>query len=653
MGGNILLVDDDLLIHQIVEAKLRHAGYGTLLHAYNGQEAIKLLEQNPALDLILTDLRMPQMGGLEVIEQAKALAPDVPVVVISAFADQANLRAAMKAGAFDFTPKPLDLEDLSNSIKRALEQRRRELAARTEKDRFLATLNLTEEGLMLFDSETRRLIYANQGALQLTGLSAREQESFRLDNLLEMDQQAKGVELTQLRGHLSRVSFKFRPRDKNLLLEAHLQLVELIDGERRLVLNLRDVSAEEQLKRHSQMLATAVEQARDMIVLTDPTGKILYVNPAFETKTGFTAKEAIGENPRILKSGRHSDSFYRQMWQRLAAGEGWQGDFVNRRKDGQLFYAEATISPMLNDSGQITQYVGVSRDRTRERRLQAQLLQSQKMESIGTLAGGIAHEINNPVSFIHSNLATLQGYLEDFGELLQLYGTLEESAEVTTETLAKLVQNIRDYKEKIDLSFLLSDLPKLMGDTLDGANRVKKIIQNLREFSHTSSGEMERTDLIDTLEKTLKLLHNEIKYRITINKEFGELPPVRCQAQEISQVFLNLLLNAAQAIEGEGSITLKTWAEKEQVVVQISDTGSGIAPENLPRLFEPFFTTKEVGRGTGLGLSVSYNIIKQHNGRLEAESTLGEGATFRVILPLEPEKAEPDLLVFERRSSWS
>jgi two-component system NtrC family sensor kinase len=276
-------------------------------------------------------------------------------------------------------------------------------------------------------------------------------------------------------------------------------------------------------------------------------------------------------------------------------------------------------------------------ERTRElKETKAQLIQSEKLSSIGQLAAGVAHEINNPMGFINSNLLTLNGYVRDLREILNEYEQLERGCQETTdEKLQFRCAQLKKVKERIDLGYIMNDLEKVIEESSQGALRVIKIVKALKNFSHIDEGKVEYADLNESLEETLNIIWNELKYKAKVIKEYGDLPRIKCYPMLLNQVFMNLLLNAAQAIEGEGRIGIKTYTNNSNIYVCVSDNGCGIPPENLPRLFDPFFTTKEVGKGTGLGLSTAYGIIEKHKGRLMVESELGKGSTFTIELPLE------------------
>ncbi len=257
----------------------------------------------------------------------------------------------------------------------------------------------------------------------------------------------------------------------------------------------------------------------------------------------------------------------------------------------------------------------------------SQLLQSEKMASIGQLAAGVAHEINNPVGFVNSNLTTLKGYVEGMLALIAAYE--ERDGTIAPETLEKL----QALRERLDIDYLKEDVGPLLEESMDGLGRVRRIVQDLKDFSHADQGDTQWTNLEQGLDSTLNVVWNEIKYKAEVDKHYAGVPNVECIPSQINQVFMNLLVNAAQAIDARGRIAIRTGYDDETVWVEVQDTGKGISPDHLDRVFEPFFTTKPVGKGTGLGLSISYGIVQKHKGNLTVSSEVGVGTTFRITLP--------------------
>ncbi|MBU0752678.1 MAG: PAS domain-containing protein [Gammaproteobacteria bacterium] len=267
-----------------------------------------------------------------------------------------------------------------------------------------------------------------------------------------------------------------------------------------------------------------------------------------------------------------------------------------------------------------------------------QLLQSEKMASIGQLAAGVAHEINNPIGFVSANLGSLGKYVEQLFAVLAAY----EAVRVQLPADSQAVADVAAAEKEADLAYLKEDIPALLKESLDGITRVRRIVQDLKDFSHVDSGEWQWADLHQGLDSTLNVVNNEIKYKAEVVKEYGDLPRVECLGSQINQVFMNLLVNAAHAIQERGVITVRTGSAGEEVWVEVADTGSGIPPDNLKRIFDPFFTTKPIGKGTGLGLSLSYGIVQKHHGRIEVSSELGKGTTFRVTLPVHCQEPKAD-----------
>jgi len=263
-------------------------------------------------------------------------------------------------------------------------------------------------------------------------------------------------------------------------------------------------------------------------------------------------------------------------------------------------------------------------------------VQSEKMASVGQLAAGVAHEINNPIGYITSNLGTLQSYTGVMKELITGYQAYSDGV-VAGQVDNALYQKLQELQEKEDIGFLLDDVVELVAESLSGTLRVKEIVQGLKSFSRVDSAEYIESDLHAGLESTLKVLCSELKYSCEVQKQFGDIPLVTCNLARINQVFLNLLVNASQSIEGQGTITIATHSDESWVYLVISDTGCGIPEDKIGSIFDPFFTTKPVGSGTGLGLSISFGIVEEHGGELSVWSEVGTGSRFTIKLPIQRE----------------
>jgi len=277
--------------------------------------------------------------------------------------------------------------------------------------------------------------------------------------------------------------------------------------------------------------------------------------------------------------------------------------------------------------------------------MQSQMVQSEKLASIGVLAAGVAHEMNTPVGFVASNFETLKNYVKKIEDLIATYeGFVGQIEAAGNAELIAGVESIKEIRKDLKIDFVLEDIQGLFDESKEGLERVTNIVQNLRDFSRIDQAEdFAEHDLNNSIESTLVVARNEIKYDCNIKTDFSEVPAILCNSGQINQVLLNILVNAAQAIkmaekDDMGNITIKTYANEEEVVCEITDDGPGISSDKLPKIFDPFFTTKPVGKGTGLGLSVSYNIIvNKHKGKLLVDSTVGKGTTFAIKLPIQLE----------------
>jgi signal transduction histidine kinase len=276
----------------------------------------------------------------------------------------------------------------------------------------------------------------------------------------------------------------------------------------------------------------------------------------------------------------------------------------------------------------------LARSEARFEETRNQLLQSEKMASIGQLAAGVAHEINNPIGYVSSNLGSLETYLKQVFQVIDAY-KLAECAIGDAAALAL----INEAKHRADLDFLTEDVFALLSESREGVLRVSKIVQDLKDFSRVGSeDEWSWANLHEGLDSTINIVNNEIKYKAQLVKHYGVLPEVECLPSQLNQVFMNMLVNAAQSIEEQGTITIRSGTGEDEAWLEFSDTGKGISPEHMNRIFDPFFTTKPIGKGTGLGLSLSYGIVQKHHGRIDVESEVGRGTTFRITLPVRQTK---------------
>jgi two-component system NtrC family sensor kinase len=385
-----------------------------------------------------------------------------------------------------------------------------------------------------------------------------------------------------------------------------------------------------------------------LVLLIDESGTIKRCNAFFKEFTGLTYQEILGRDWRIAlqETGLatpvdlHSNDM--EIFHKASAKWFVFRSFPLLDREGKkipgtvLTLHDTTVLKLISEELS-KKNIEVERGREELQKAfeqlkdsQAQLLQQEKMASIGQLAAGIAHEINNPMGFIGSNLNTMGKYLTKFVEFLNGF---EKELESMKEDTA--LERLRNIRKKLKIDYILKDADDLINESIDGAKRVKDIVLNLKSFSRVDQAEHKLVNINECIDSTINIVWNELKYKATLTKDYGDLPLTKCYPQQLNQVFMNLLVNAAQAIAGQGAIAVRSWYEDGFVLISISDSGSGIPEENLQRIFEPFFTTKPVGKGTGLGLSIAYDIItKKHNGNLAARSELGKGTTFTVKIPV-------------------
>ncbi len=422
---------------------------------------------------------------------------------------------------------------------------------------------------------------------------------------------------------------------------------EVMERTRQLQIMLDDLhsknaeleEAQADLKDTEEKFNVLTKSSNDAIVLMDNSGEVSFWNPAAESMFGYSTAEAHGRALHSLVVPEAYQEKFREGLQDFQMSG--QGNIIGKtlelyacKKDGSEIPVEISVSSLQVREDWYA--AGIIRDITDRKKAEEELkrsqetiLQQEKMASIGQLAAGVAHEINNPTGFVSSNLNTLNKYVARISEFLELQSKAVEALEDR-----ELAEEVSLQRKKLKIDYINDDMKELIKESLDGADRIKNIVGNLKGFARVEDAETKSININECLDATLNIVWNELKYKCTLHKEYGDLPPTLCYPQQVSQVFVNLLVNAAQAIEKQGEITISTRNNNGTNFITISDTGSGIPEEKLKRIFEPFFTTKEVGKGTGLGLSIAYDIIKKHSGSISVESEPGKGTTFNIELPV-------------------
>lgn len=420
----------------------------------------------------------------------------------------------------------------------------------------------------------------------------------------------------------------------------------ILDVTDRKRLKLEVEETQQSLTDSENFFRALMQSAADPIIVISKTGIIEEFNLAAETVFGFNADEVLGRNVSLLTPVEHSDKhdsyLQRYLETREAKVIGIGREVQGRRKDGSLFPMHLSVSEIETIGGDC-RFAGIVRDLTEQKRLEVELSKAHKMEAVGQLAAGIAHEINTPTQFIGDNLHFLTDAFNDLKEVAELSCKLADSEE-TEEKTSLLKQQLKDAVDRTDLQYLLEDIPASLSESSDGVSRIAEIVKAMKEFSHPGSKNKESIDLNKIIESTVIVARNEWKYVAEVKMDLAEgLPMLECFPGEVSQAILNMVVNAAHAIESrqavedskeKGVIGIKTSRENDFFHITISDTGCGISQENLAKVFEPFFTTKEVGKGTGQGLSMVYATIKdKHQGDIKVNSVVGEGTSMTILLP--------------------
>jgi len=636
MMTKVLVVDDEKSIRVTLREFLSKEGYDVET-AEDAQVAKEALAKG-GFDVVVTDIILPRVTGVELLQTIRAAAPHVQVIMMTGEPTVDTATESLRAGAFDYLFKPFTkeaiLRTVANAAKvKALDDERRRLEEenrryqehleqlveeqtadlRASEGKLNAMLASIGDHMSMMDRDLN-VLWANETAKRIFGSNiigkkcytvyhGRKEpcephpcltlQAFEDGKVHEHDTEVMNQEGEVLSFHCTaNVALRDKAGDP-------LGVIEIS----------RDITEQKRAEAERARLATAIEQAAEAIMVTDPEGSIQYVNPAFERITGYPREEVLGKNPRMLKSGKHGEAFYRNMWITIKGGEVWSGRVTNQKKDGSLYEQEGSIAPVRDSSGAIVNFVAVKRDVTEQTALERRLRQAQKMEAIGALAGGITHDFNNV-------LAAIIGY----GQIA--------AAELPAD------------------SAIREDLARI----LSAADRAKELVRQILTFSRQGEEERQPVRLHLIVKEALKLLRPSLPSTIEIHEDVDtDCPPVLADPTQMHQVFMNLCTNAYHAMREHGGVletSLKPFGvdadfararpeiqEGAYVRLTVSDTGHGMDKVTLERLFEPFFTTKEKGEGTGLGLATAHGIVKAHGGAISVYSEPGKGTAFHVYLP--------------------
>lgn len=598
--GRILIADDSPTVVNILQTMLEDEGY-EVIPAVDGIEAIsKAYQEHP--DLVVLDIFMPKINGYQVCRLLKydEITSHIPIIMLTG-SENGDRFWSLETGADEFRTKDFEFHGLVEAIERLLSPAEARAIPRPRRD-----ISRSVESSELDDE------------VQIMS---------KLSHLLDKELYNSTVEKIRLETILDNLG----------------EGVFTVDADKRIVAFNRSLQ---------QMTGLSQEEVVGKNC-ADIIGVPLCSQNCLFDRAIEEAKEPRGESPRPLASASPTSASFLTPVKMETDLEGPYGTKI----PVSLYMA------LLKDHlGKIVGAVCVCRDITRMKEIermndelsraykelqeaQAQLIQSEKMASLGRLVAGAAHELNNPISFIYSNITHLRNYIRDMKTALKEYHDIQAlptpQGALYPEAKA-IAERVSGLWERLDLDYTMKDLDRLVDDIDEGAKRTKGIVEDLKTFSRSDEGKIEEMDINEDIEKSLNLLVDYYEGRITIHRDYADIPRVKCYAGQISQVFMNLLANASQAID-QASPTADVWittrfddtGEASNVIVTIRDNGAGIAEEHIGKIFDPFFTTKEVGEGVGLGLSVSYGIIERHKGEISVDSEVGSGTTFTIRVPVD------------------
>lgn len=559
----ILIAEDDPLIRKATAHYLAEKGY-IILEAGNGDEALQLFREKKP-DILLTDLRMPKLDGLQLIHTITEEYPHIPVIIFSGMGTMSDVIEALRAGAWDYLTKPIrNLDILAHSINKALE-----------------------------------------------------------------------------RAELLRQEKKYQTK---LEQEVKKRTIELQQQNRKLEQEIEERKVQEALVLHAkQEWERTIDAMPDMIAIIDLEHSIVRMNKTMLNQLQKSHTDLLGTKCFLCTHATEKPPEYCPHSKLLQDGKPHRTEIYEEHLGG---HCEIIVTPYFDPDGTLLGSVHIARNINEQKKaarekekLQSQLLHAQKLESVGQLAAGIAHEINTPTQFIGTNIAFLDEADQDISDFMT------QLQEIAKKAPQEITVEINRALEKMDWDYLSEEIPLAIKQSFDGVKRVRSIVQAMKEFSHPGNKNKTPLNMNQIINTTVTVARNEWKYVANMELDLDpELPEIPLLADEMSQVVLNMLVNAAHAIgeklghdpAGEkGKISITTKKHKNRIEMRIHDSGAGMPEKVQLRIFDPFYTTKKVGKGTGQGLAISHDVIvDKHQGTIEVESVLGEGTTFIIQLPL-------------------
>jgi PAS domain S-box-containing protein len=515
------------------------------------------------------------------------------------------------------------------------ERKREEEALRQSEENFKALAENANDGILIGTGEEGWHVYANRRAVEITGYPIEELLKTRIRDLAHPDELLKLTERHKKR--LAGVEVP-KPYETAIVNKDGIKVPIEISPSRTIWQNqlaniviLRDITERKRAEEILHFTRFALDNAVEAMVCLSQNARYIDANDTFCRSVGYSREELLSMTAHDIDPN-YSAKIWPEFWEKLKQSGSLTFESYHCTKDGKVFPVEVTVT-FFEYKGK-EYHCGFARDITERKKIQQLLIQSEKMASIGILTAGIAHEINNPLGYIYSNLEMLLKYYEK-GKIF--YESIKKLIEEDTKDNT-ILGKFLELENNAKFETMFKDIKDSVEESIVGVKKVIKIITDLREFARDEKPKMELADINQGIENALNIVWNELKYKAEIIKEFGDIPQIQCDLYKLEQVFINMLINSAHAIENHGIIKIKTFSKNNFAIIQISDTGKGIPKENILRIFDPFYTTKAPGKGTGLGLSISYKIIEEHNGKIDVDSEISKGTTFTIRLPLKESK---------------
>ena len=621
------------------------------LFKYQSREDLKGLKYSSffpirEIGLLSNLLREPDSRNTLKLPEAQAINKDGKVMPVSLYAFEILNQAGQAIGLF------CSIRDIAE--RKAAEQ----IAAKSEEKYRMLVENIHD---VIYSLDADGTIYfITPNVYEWTGYSHKEMVGHNILEFIHPDDLRKTAQdfqkIVETGKEIPIITRIVTKNGETLDAEARGKVILDENGRLEKITGvIRDITerkrAEEAMRESEERYRLLAENATDVIWTMDLNLRFTYVSPSVLKSRGFTVEETMTQTmqevmtPESLKNAL--EIFKQGMEYEELPGRDpkrvWLFEIEQPCKNGSTIWTETAASFLRDKNGQPKGILGVARNITErmaaeqeKEQMLLRMAQTDKLCSLGQFAAGMAHEINNPLAYVKANLKVLDEYRDNLQEILQAYEQLDKrfSGAELPENVRRFHNEITALRKKLKVSDILGDSRDLIAETQGGVDRIKNIVKSLQRFSDPPKMESEWADINSILENTLDLVGSEVMRKATLIKDLGELPRVKCHAEELSQVFINLISNALNAIKTQGEITVRSYSKGDIVVVKVKDTGTGMTPDQLSKIFDPFYSCQGVGKSTGLGLSISYGIIKKHRGEIKVESEPGKGSTFTIELPV-------------------